>query len=58
MSKSPNRAEERSRHTRRMPDQSFFYDRMIPILLLLLGLVMATLIVVAAGVVLGVIHYR
>ncbi len=57
-SNSSHTPEERTRHTRRLPDQSFFYDRLVPILLVILGLIMATLIVIAAGVLLGFIQYR
>ncbi len=48
----------RARQTRRIPDESFFYERLVPILLLILGLVMAALIIIAAGVLLGFIQYR
>jgi len=45
------------RHTRRMPAQSLFYDRLLPIIFVILGIVMLTLIVIAAGVLLGVVRY-
>lgn len=57
-SNSPNQPEERTRHTKRMPDQSFFYDRLVPTILVVLGLIMAMLIIIAAGVLLGFIRYR
>jgi hypothetical protein len=55
---SSHQSVERARHTRRLPDQSFFYERLVPILLVILGLVMAGLIIVAAGVLLGLVQYR
>ncbi len=55
---SSDQSKNRTRHTQRIPEQSFFYDRLVPILLLILGLVMATLIAIAAGVLLGFIQYR
>lgn len=44
--------------TRRMPKDSFFYNRLVPVLFLVLALVTLTLITIAAGVLLGFIHYR
>lgn len=45
-------------HTRRMPERSLFYDRVVPLILVSLGIIMALLIVIAAGVLLGLIHYQ
>ncbi len=45
-------------HTRRMPEQSLFYDRIVPLILIVLGIIMVVLIAVAAGVLLGYIHYQ
>ena len=45
-------------HARRAPTQSMLYDRILPLLFIALGLVMLTLIVIAAGVLLGLIQYQ
>ncbi len=55
---SSNPSEERNRHTRRVPTNSVFYDKLVPILLIALALVTIALVVIAAGVLLGIIHYR
>jgi hypothetical protein len=39
----------------RMPSDSIFYDRLVPIILLALGAIMVGLILVAAGILFGVI---
>lgn len=41
--------------SRRMPKNSVLYDKLVPIVLMALGLITVTLIVVAAGVLFGVI---
>ncbi|MBI3912643.1 MAG: hypothetical protein HY327_00385 [Chloroflexi bacterium] len=48
----------RTRRTRRIPNQSLFYERVLPIILIALALATAAMIVVAAGVLLGFVHYR
>lgn len=53
-SPSPNRP----RHTRRAPKQSVFYDRLVPIIFVALGILMLALIVIAAGVLFGFVQYR
>ncbi len=45
-------------HTRRAPSQSVLYDRILPIVFIALGIIMAALIIIAAGVLLGFIQYR
>ena len=45
-------------HTRRIPEQSLFYDRIVPLILIALGIIMGVLIIIAAGVLLGFIHYQ
>lgn len=51
-----------SRRTERnlahIPSNSVFYEKIVPILLVGLGLIMLALIVVAAGILLGFISYR
>ncbi|MBI5032747.1 MAG: hypothetical protein HZB51_19660 [Chloroflexi bacterium] len=54
---TPNPPDHRP-HTRRAPTQSMLYDRILPLLFIVLGLVMTTLIVIAAAVLLGLIQYR
>ncbi len=40
-----------------MPENSLFYEKVIPILLIVLGIVMVALIVFAAAVLMGVIKF-
>jgi hypothetical protein len=40
-----------------MPDESSFYNRIVPVVLALLGLLMVILIVIAAGVLLGFVAF-
>lgn len=40
-----------------MPEQSFFFEKILPILLIGMGILMAVLILFAAGVLLGVVHF-
>lgn len=42
----------------RMPSDSFFYERVIPAILIGLGVITLLLILVAAGIVVGVIPFR
>ncbi len=49
---------EHTRHARRMPAQSFFYDRLFPLILVALAIAMLVLIIIAAGVLLGYVHYQ
>jgi hypothetical protein len=37
----------------KMPDDSVFYDKLVPILLITLGVIMVLLIFIAAGILLG-----
>jgi len=55
---SSNSPENRNRRTRRVPVNSTFYDKLFPILLIALGVLTIALIAIAAGVLLGIIHYR
>lgn len=55
---APHPPREHTRHTRRMPSQSLFYDRVMPILFVALAIVMIVLIGIAAGVLLGIVHYQ
>jgi len=55
---APEPSQEHRPHTRRAPSQSMLYDRILPIVFIVLGIIMALLIVVAAGVLLGLIQYR
>jgi hypothetical protein len=45
------------RKKNRMPANSVFYEKIVPIILIAFGIVMAGLILFAAGVLLGLIHY-
>jgi hypothetical protein len=42
----------------RVPSDSLFYDRVIPILLVVLGIIMAILILFALGVLLGIVPFK
>ncbi len=54
--KTTSRRTERSQA--HIPSNSVFYEKIVPILLVGLGLIMLALIVVAAGILLGFISYR
>jgi hypothetical protein len=40
-----------------MPQHSVFFERVVPILLVVLGIVMAALVLFAAGVILGIVRF-
>lgn len=40
-----------------IPDNSFLFEKIVPALLILMGLIMLGLILFAAGVVLGYVHF-
>jgi hypothetical protein len=40
-----------------MPEHSFFYERVVPALLVALGLIAAGLVLFAAGVLLGIVKF-
>lgn len=40
-----------------IPDKSMFFEKIIPTLLILMGVLTAALILFAAGVLLGIIHF-
>jgi hypothetical protein len=44
--------------SRRMPENSTFYDRLVPILIIGLGIVTLVLMLVAAGVLFGLIAWH
>lgn len=46
------------KRTRRAPTNSFLYERLLPIVFIALAIIMLVLIVIAAGVLLGVVQYR
>jgi hypothetical protein len=50
-----NRAKQQKvpKRTNKMPEDSLFYDKLVPILLIVLGVIMALLILIAAGILLG-----
>lgn len=50
--------EERERRARRAPADSVFYDRIFPMVLIVLGIITVLLILAAAGILFGIIHYR
>lgn len=46
------------RHARRAPQNSVWYERLVPILFILLAILMVGVILVATGVLIGIIPYR
>ena len=40
-----------------IPENSVFFDKVIPIVLILLGVIMLGLMLFAAGVLLGIVHF-
>jgi hypothetical protein len=46
------------RNKSRMPENSLFYEKVVPGLLILLAIVMVILIIFAAGVLLGVVPFK
>jgi hypothetical protein len=45
------------RPSSRMPEDSLFYERLIPILLVLLAIIMVILILFAIGILLGIVPF-
>ena len=52
-----NNTKDRGFKAHRMPDKSTLFNRLIPVLFVVLGIVMLALILFAIGVVTGVIHW-
>lgn len=42
----------------RMPSDSLFYGRLVPVILIVLGIVMFVLIIIALGVLLGIVPFQ
>lgn len=40
-----------------MPENSIFFEKIVPVLLIVMGIIMAILILFAAAVLLGMIHF-
>ncbi len=49
--------EQRSR-TRRAPEGSWMYDRLIPVLFVMLALVLVVIVLFSVGVLTGLVHYQ
>ena len=49
--------EQKSKAQTRIPEGSVFYDRIIPALLIGMALIMGVLILIAAGVLLGIVPF-
>lgn len=47
-----------TRGVRRIPQHSIFYERIVPLAMILLGLLMAVIVLFAMGVLIGVIPYK
>ena len=41
-----------------MPSDSLFYGRLVPVILIVLGIVMFVLIIIALGVLLGIVPFQ
>jgi hypothetical protein len=54
MNRSSRRSELRKSH---MPENSLFFEKVIPILLVVMGIIMTALILFAAGVLLGIVRF-
>lgn len=54
---SPQPERKKGQPTNRMPSNSVFYDRIVPLLLIGMGVAMAAMILFAAGVILGLIPF-
>jgi len=54
-----NRRERMSalRQSSHMPQRSVFFEKIVPILLVVLGMIMAGLVLFAAGVILGIVRF-
>jgi hypothetical protein len=54
-----NRRERKSalRQKSHIPQHSVFFEKIIPILLVVLGMIMAALVLFAAGVILGIVRF-
>ena len=54
-----NRRERMSalRQKSHMPQRSVFFEKIVPILLVVLGMIMAGLVLFAAGVILGIVRF-
>jgi len=50
---NPTRTTDRSH----IPEKSLLFEKIVPVLLILMGVLMAALILFAAGVLLGIIHF-
>jgi hypothetical protein len=40
-----------------MPQKSLFFEKIVPILLIIMGIIMVALVLFAAGVILGVVRF-
>lgn len=40
-----------------MPQHSLFFEKVVPVLLILMGIITAALVLFAAGVLLGIVHF-
>ena len=43
--------------TSRIPSGSVFFEKVVPVLLILMGVVMVALILFATGVLIGIVHF-
>ncbi len=45
------------RATSHMPEDSVFFEKIVPVLLIVMGVLMAVLVLFAAGVLLGIVRF-
>ena len=55
--RNPVEGKERDQQTARIDSDSVFFNRIVPVLLISMGIVMAVLIILAAGVLLGFVPF-
>lgn len=54
---SENDKSKSSRGVRRMPQQSVLYERIVPLALIGMGVLLVVVILIAAGILVGIIHW-
>jgi hypothetical protein len=57
MAEKKKKPQDEGLKSHRMPEKSFLYDRLIPIVLIVFGMITVLLIVIAAGVLTGIIPW-
>ncbi|MEW6568538.1 MAG: hypothetical protein AB1449_10325 [Chloroflexota bacterium] len=58
MEDGPGRKPDERRRQARVPEDSIFYSRLVPILMVAMGILTVILILVAVGVLIGLVPFR